>query len=259
MSPKATLSHAPGRAAPKRSAKPKKPADSNHNIIDLDNFDGLSNMAARAITERVLSGRCVPGQRLIEGDLARELKVGRGTIREALRRLAAERVIALIPHRGAFVRSLTKREMVELQDVISALYGLGVSFAADTINKGGHRAQLDTAYRRLVAGGPQSNRVLHAQDHSGFYDVIFSICGNRELARIVPSVLVQILRIQVHPFLSAGDLDDLFSDYHLLYEAIVESNGARARRILEQHIRRRRSQIEKLPDEAFADEQEYDA
>jgi DNA-binding GntR family transcriptional regulator len=253
-----TVARVGARVPAQRAARSvKKTTRDGGNVISVDNADGLSNMAARAITERVLTGRCVPGQRLIEGDLARELKVGRGTIREALRRLAAERVIALVPHRGAFVRSLTQREMLELQDVISALYGLAVSLAAEAISTPEHRAQLSAAYERLVAGGSQSDRVLHALDRSGFYDVIFAISGNRELARIAPIVLVQIIRIQVHPFLSAADLSELFSDYHNLYEAIAEGNAARAKRLIEQHVRRRRQQIENLPAEAFAGETDY--
>src|SRR6202043_3382806 len=42
-----------------------------------------------AITEGVLRRRYVPGQRLIEADLTHEFKVSRGTIREALKKLAA--------------------------------------------------------------------------------------------------------------------------------------------------------------------------
>jgi DNA-binding GntR family transcriptional regulator len=210
--------------------------------------------AARAISERVLSGRYVPGQRLIEGDLSRDFKVGRGTIREALKRLAAERVVELIPHRGAFVRSLTKTETLELQDVVLALYSYAVSLAASRINEGDKRKRLTAAYRRLVAGGPQSDRIHHALDRSSLHDVIFSICGNRELARANPTVLIQILRIQIHPFLTVHDLNALYSDYQLLYAALVRGDAAKARRAIEQHIRRRRRQIEKLPPEAFAPE-----
>jgi DNA-binding GntR family transcriptional regulator len=213
-----------------------------------------SDLAAHAITDRVLSGRWVPGQRLIEGDLSRDLKVGRGTIREALKRLAAERVIALIPHRGAFVRALTREEALELEDVIVALYGLAASLAAARIEHGDNRRRLTAAYQRLAADGPQSDRILHAVDRSSLYDVMFSICGNRELMRINPAVLVQILRMQIHPFLTVDDLNEAFTDYRPLYEALIRGDGPKARRAFEQHMRCRRKQLERLPDDAFASE-----
>jgi DNA-binding GntR family transcriptional regulator len=213
-----------------------------------------SDLTAQAIVERVLSGRFVPGQRLTEGDLSRDLKVGRGTIREVLKRLAAERIIALVPFRGAVVRALTKAETLELQDIINALYGLAVSLAAGRIQQGDNRKRLSAAYQRLVADGPQSDRVHHAVDRSSFYDIIFSICGNRELMRINPAVLVQILRMQVHPFLTADDLNATFADYRPLYEALIHGDGLRAKRVFERHMRCRRKQLERLPDDAFANE-----
>ena len=224
-------------------------------VVDVEQSgQSSSDLAARAIIERVLSGRFVPGQRLTEGDLSRDLKVGRGTIREALKRLAAERVIALIPFRGAVVRALTRKEALELQDVISALYGLAVSLAAARIEEGDNRKRLAAAYRRLAADGPQREGIHHAVDRSSFYDVIFSISGNSELTRINPAVLIQILRVQVHPFLTADDLNMLSADYRPLYEAITRGDGSKARRIFEHHIRCCCKQFEGLPDGAFAAE-----
>jgi len=220
-----------------------------------DHGPSSSDLAARAITDRVLSGRWVPGQRLIEGDLSRDLKVGRGTIREALKRLAAERVIALIPHRGAFVRALTREEAVDLQEVIVALYGLAASLAAARIEEGDNRKRLTAAYQRLAADGPQmSDRIVHAVDRSSLYDVIFSICGNRELMRVNPTVLIQILRIQIHPFLTMRDFNDLFADYRPLYEALIRGDGKKARQSFERHMGICRRQLERLPAEAFAND-----
>jgi DNA-binding GntR family transcriptional regulator len=122
------------------------------------------------------------------------------------------------------------------------------------MKEGDNRKRLTAAYRQLVAGGPQSDRIHHALDRSSLHDVIFSICGNRELSRVNPTVLIQILRIQIHPFLTAHDLDALYSDYERLYAALLRGDAAKSRRAIEQHVQRRRRQIEKLPPEAFAPE-----
>src|SRR4051795_5578940 len=61
----------------------------------------------------VMQGRYAPGQRLIEADLTRDLRVSRGPLREAFRRLSAEGILEMVPHRGALVRRLTMREMKE--------------------------------------------------------------------------------------------------------------------------------------------------
>jgi DNA-binding GntR family transcriptional regulator len=211
-----------------------------------------SDRVARLITNGILLGRCVPGQRFIEGDLARDLKVSRGTVREALKHLAAQRVIDLNPHRGAYVRVLTKAEALDLVQVLSVLSGLAASLAATRIKQGDNLQKLTAAYERLEADGATSDRILHSVDRSSFHDVMLELSGNRELRRIYPTAPTQILRMQVHPFLSTADLEALFADYRLLYKAIVKGDSKLARRLLEAHIRRRASQFERLPPEAFS-------
>ncbi|AMK18480.1 MULTISPECIES: GntR family transcriptional regulator [Sphingobium] len=81
------------------------------------------------ITDRLLNGKMVPGQRLIEADLMAELSTGRGPIREALRILAGDGIVELMPNRGARVRSYSPQEIVEIMEVVAALQFL----AADLV------------------------------------------------------------------------------------------------------------------------------
>ena len=85
------------------------------------------------ILRGLYSGRYVPGQRLIEADLTREYKVSRGSIREALKRLAAEGVVSLNLHRGAYIRLLSRSEVRELLAVIEVLTGLAARLAAGPV------------------------------------------------------------------------------------------------------------------------------
>lgn len=211
-----------------------------------------SDRVARAVTNSILTGRWFPGQRLIEGDLARDLKVSRGTVREAFKRLAAERVIALTPHRGAYVRVLTREEALELLEVLTVMYGLAAELAAARIDQGDNRKRLAAAYERLRDDGPKSDRIIHTIDRGSFYDVFLDVAGNRELIRMNPAAPTQILRMQVHPYLTSADLEKLFSDYKLLFDAILAGDGKKAKRMIEVHTRRRGQQMRRLPPEAFS-------
>lgn len=205
-----------------------------------------------AIKRGILLGRYVPGQRLVEADMTRDHKVSRGPVREALKRLAAEGIIELNRHRGAYIRLLSRRECIELLYVLQAVVGMAVRLASQRTKKADARATLKAAYDRLGAHGPVGDRVLQSIDRSGFYDAIFEIAGNRELARVHPAVPTQILRMQVYPYLSVEDRKQQFADYKLLHDAMRAGKGLDAYRIVSSHIRRSRMQIRKLPDEAFA-------
>lgn len=81
------------------------------------------------ITDRLLDGKLVAGQRLVEADLMHDLSAGRGPIREALRILAGDGIVELMPNRGARVRSYTAQEIIEIMEVVATLQFL----AADLV------------------------------------------------------------------------------------------------------------------------------
>ena len=205
-----------------------------------------------AIKRSILLGRYVPGQRLVEADLTREQQVSRGPVREALKRLAAEGVITLSPHRGAHVRLLSRRESVELLYVVQAIVGMAVRQAASRMELSDSRPKLRAAFEQLSRRRPSDDRVLLSIDRNAFYDAIFDIAGNRELARVHPAVPTQILRMQVHSYLPAASRELQFADYRQLYDALREGEGAAAVRIVNRHARRSRQQLRQLPDAAFA-------
>jgi DNA-binding FadR family transcriptional regulator len=58
--------------------------------------------------------------------------------------------------------------------------------------------------------------------------------------------------MQVHPFLSEHDLQELFADYEGLYNTIIAGDEKKADRLSQAHLARRRAQVERLPAAAFA-------
>ena len=70
--------------------------------------DGSPGVVYRGIVDGLYRGRYVPGQRLVEADLTRDFEVGRGSVREALSRLAAEGLVTMNLHRSAVLRQLSR-------------------------------------------------------------------------------------------------------------------------------------------------------
>src|SRR5262245_21333210 len=82
------------------------------------------------IRERVRAGRFVPGQRLVEADIIRELSCSRSRVREALQRLATEGVVTIEEFKGASVKHLTRDEVVQLYRARMVLEGLAAGDCA---------------------------------------------------------------------------------------------------------------------------------
>ncbi len=139
-----------GGTGASKAGKPVKSAAAK-DAAARDNAGGSPNFIVREILRGLYRGRFVPGQKLIEADLTRDFGVSRGSVREALNRLAAEGVVTLTLHRGAYIRSLTRAEVVELLSVMEVIVGLAARTAAQRINLPGNRALLDEAYNHLAS------------------------------------------------------------------------------------------------------------
>lgn len=211
-----------------------------------------------ALERGILLGRYVPGQRLVVADLMNELKLSRGSVREGFKRLAAEGVVVQVPHRGVYIRALSRREALDLLQVLRALLGLAVGLAAarcrlDRVHKQhGHAEKLTRSYERLAALGSNSDRFLQSIERTRFYDTILEIAGNQELTRINPLLPTVIMRMQIHQFVNPEMHSHLFADYKTLYDALMAGDPLSAKRIIDRHIRYSRIQALHLPDEAFA-------
>ena len=93
-------------------------------------FQTRDEFVADRIREAILSGYLKPGQKLDQNEIAELLNVSRSPVREALRRLAAEGLVRMYPHRGAVVAELSPEELEEIYFIRGVLEGLAARLAA---------------------------------------------------------------------------------------------------------------------------------
>ncbi|MGY8632025.1 GntR family transcriptional regulator [Bradyrhizobium sp. 14AA] len=201
------------------------------------------------IVDGLRTGRYSPGQRLIEPDLMQRYQVSRGSVREALRRLAAERVVDIQMHRGAIIRLLSRDEMIEVLQLIGALGELAMKLAAERVRLGENCDAFKRAYRELMGLKNASDFLAVVQGREAFFGAIVALSGNRELVRTWPAGQMQTTRLQVWDTVIR---ERLFDDYREIGEGILKGDGARAAKAMSAHINAAIRAIRKLPDQAFA-------
>lgn len=89
----------------------------------------LRDRVVLALRQSIVSGRIPPGTRLSEPSLARELRVSRGPVREAIRELATEGLVRIESRIGTFVTHPEAREIEETFAIKSVLEGLAARLA----------------------------------------------------------------------------------------------------------------------------------
>src|SRR5580704_15724302 len=76
------------------------------------------------LRQSIIAGRLRPGARLVERELIAMMGVSRTVIREALRQLESEGLVAIVPNKGPIVRELTRDEARDLYSIRAVLEGL---------------------------------------------------------------------------------------------------------------------------------------
>lgn len=204
-----------------------------------------------AIIRSIRAGSYVPGQRLIEADLTRDYRVSRGPVREALKRLAAEGVLTLTRHRGAYVRAMSRIEVRDSLMVLESLVGLMANLAARRIGEGDNAASMRAAHQRLLAFRDDGGTAAFLDERRSFYDSILQIGGNVELKRMLPLMQIHLLRMQFQAYITPRDREKQFKEYATITEAILSGDAAKSETAGRQHVRRTRLSLMRLPDEAF--------
>jgi DNA-binding GntR family transcriptional regulator len=211
--------------------------------------------AVAALREGIRTGRYVPGQRLVEADLTRDLGVGRNSLREAFSRLSSEGLILMEPHRGASIRRRTREEIAQLYDLSEVLEGLAAREAATHIAMSGNAELLSSATDRLRTAR-QGSTNQQIEEAARFHQSILRIAGSPRLTELVDDLHIQTFSFQLRHAHRAG-LDSSFSDRSLaehlaVADAIAQGDPVTAENVMREHLRSGKQRLLALPNTYFA-------
>jgi len=175
-----------------------------------------------AIRAAILAGRYLPGDRLLEDQLAQELDVSRNPVREALQALTTEGFVVIEPRRGARVATISPKRAGELFEVRGVLEGLAGRLAAERRTPEQLRelqAIVDEGSRLVAAG-----RLGELPDlNTRFHLALHAAAGNDMLAETI-SRLSPIIS-WVYARRVAERSTDSWSEHAAIVEAIAIGDG----------------------------------
>jgi DNA-binding GntR family transcriptional regulator len=194
------------------------------------------------LRDYIVEGNLPEGGRVPERDLCEMLGISRTPLREALKVLAAEGLLDLLPNRGARVRSLSPQDLAELFDVMGGLEALAGRLACERITDEGiaeverlHYEMYGCYVRRDMHGYFQFNQSIHEK--------IVAAAANAVLSTSYASLAGRIRRVRY-----SANLDrkrDRWGEAMREHEAILDALRRRAGRelsdILFLHLRNKQS------------------
>lgn len=153
----------------------------------------LRQQVLDGLRQAVIDGRLAPGARLIERELTEMMGVSRTVVREALRQLETEGLIAIIPNKGPVVRALSRDEASDLYSIRAVLEGLAARLFvehADAARVKGLAQALD-----IVAGAYERGDAREVLDTKNqFYETLFAGAGSETLSSMLNTLHARIWR-----------------------------------------------------------------
>ena len=186
------------------------------------------------LRNRVLSGQLLPGTRLIEADLTAEFQASRVTVREALRKLVADDLLELLPHRGIRVRLLSPRDIDELYVVRAPIEGLAARLAAEK-----PQAQLDELRGCCEEGevaitDGDARRFMQA--NARFHNALLNVTDNAILRKVATKLNAQMLSFQALRNMNLHRMRESHSGHLEILKAIEDHDPDRAEDAMRRHI-----------------------
>lgn len=209
-----------------------------------------SDQIVRDVVRGLYEGRYAAGQRLVEPDLMRRYGVGRGTVREAIKRLAAEGIAVIHAFRGAQIRQLSRVDARNVLLVMELMIGLAARQAAENISSPQAGERFRQSLDALLAFEQAGDSYELVRARNRFYRTMTRVGGNREVERLLPSIQVHLVRAH-----SRLPPEQRFADYRAIAQAVLAGDAVKAEEAARAHIRCTAETLALLPDSAFAPEE----
>jgi DNA-binding GntR family transcriptional regulator len=187
------------------------------------------------LRDRIVTLRLAPGTVLREDELMREMDVGRTPLREAVKRLALENMVAVQPRRGTFVTAVEAADIVNISEVRAELEGYAAELAAQRLDDD-HRAAAEALLREvedLAAPGDQDWLMRFDERIHRF---TWEAAGNPYLVETLERYFTHSLRVWYLVLDRLPGLGHAVHDQTHLVEALLRGDAERARSIMREHV-----------------------
>lgn len=191
--------------------------------------------AANKLRDAILTGYFKPGQRLVEAELCEMMQVSRTSMREALRRLEAERLVTIIPNRGPSVSAISWEEAEQIYAVRAMLEGEAAALFARRATLDDNRRMRD-ALKAFVDADDKDDAIGRLSTTSQFYEVILAGCGNAIIREVLQGLVARINYLRARSMSRPGRARHSAAELRRILTAIEKKDPRAAREAAVAHV-----------------------
>jgi DNA-binding GntR family transcriptional regulator len=196
------------------------------------------------IRDQLIEGAIAPGGRIPEQALCQTLGISRTPLREALKVLAAEGHVVLLPNRGARAAKLTLADVRDLFEVSAALESAAGELACPRIDEAGIEAVAAT-HRAMAAHFAAGDMPAYYARNRAIHEAIVRASGNAVLIGLYESVSARIRRARYVAPMTEAHWRIAMQEHEAMLNALQRRDGPMLAMILKTHLRHKGREVER--------------
>lgn len=195
----------------------------------------LREVVFNTLRRAILRGELVPGQRLMEIQLAEKMGVSRTPVREAIRKLELEGLVVMIPRKGAEVAHISGKNLRDVLEVRRALEELAGELACKRMTEE-ELKQLEKANHKFISVLGSDDITVIAQADETFHGLIYQATENDRLIQMVNHLREQMYRYRIEHIKDRSQRKLLVQEHQEIMRALSARDVEATRRTIRNHI-----------------------
>ena len=205
----------------------------------------LHQEVAVRLRQRIVEGHFAPGAKLNERELSESLQVSRTPLREAIKMLAVEGLVELLPNRGAAVAQMSEQAVADTFEVIAGLEGQSGEFAAQRITEA-ELAEIRALHYEMLAAYTRRDLPTYYRLNAQIHTLINAAARNPVLTQTWRTVNARLQALRFRSNFDETKWKRAVKEHDGMVELLAQRDAAGMRALLIAHLEHKRDAVLEL-------------
>jgi len=195
----------------------------------------LHETIVNRLRDMIIEGDLSPGDRLHEGDLGTLLGVSRTPLREAIKYLASEGLVELVPSRGAVVKAFGKKDVMDMLAVLQVLEDMAGRLACKMATDA-QIVEIRAVHDEMMQRYAVRDRLRYYKLNQQFHTMVVGLSDNGSLIDIHATLQMRLKRVRFVGHEGAEKWAAAVAEHEEMIASLEARDGRRLARILRLHL-----------------------
>ena len=202
----------------------------------------LHGQVAQRLRQLLVEGRIAPGAKLNERELCEQMKVSRTPLREAIKTLAAEGLVELLPNRGAIAVQLGEADILNTFEVMAGLEGMSGELAAQRITDE-ELTEIEAMHYEMKAAYTRRDLSAYYRLNAAIHRAINTAARNPVLSATYDQVNARLQALRFRSNQDGEKWARAMAEHDRMVEALQKRDGVALRAELTAHLGHKRDVV----------------